>query len=559
MNVLDYFKKSRLKIKLLFLALLPVALMLSVLVAIVLYIHQANARIGTLYSDRIVPLQQIKQVSDAYAVDLVDTSNKLLAGALTADLALAQLSVSEKVATQAWQDYLHTQLTVEEVSLVQQAESRLRTARALLQKISHAIQNKNQQLLQQIVSQQLYPTVEALSQSLHSLSAIQLTEAKAIYEANQQTLFRVYLFSGCLLLLVILLSVVLIRILSGFTLQSISKATRSTAALFSPAVVDNESDNGYVPEAKSHLLETIENIRQQLGFSIEETMRLLSAIPAPVVAVWDPKGKVSNVNYAFERQFSIAREYVIGKQLEALPLWPENEATQAIQQHLKAAREGSSAVFHIQLEINQGQWGSRLFFVTVSSWRQRKQPVTLMLFEDVTAWHKRELWLNNKIARDPLTNLLNRDGFNQVIGDLWFRWKTYEEPFALVMADLNDFKAVNDNYGHLAGDQVLQQFASSLEQHVRKTDLCIRWGGDEFAIILIDCQSLQAAQLQLARIQDSLQQKGIAPHDNQQISASFGCVHVSEQTASPLASIDELLQLADARMYTAKRRNKQPV
>lgn len=559
MAMIDVFKESRLKFKLWLLAVLPLLLMLAALVVIVANLHQANNRIATLYSDRVMPLQQIKQVSDAYAIDVVDTANKYLAGTISRGSALSTLDHSQQQAFHAWQDYLKTRLIAEEMQLINMAEPQLVAASAILQQMHSAIESSSQQQLGQLVSQQLYPAVEPLNQTLKRLSAVQLAEAQRIYVDSQKNLERVYLFSFFLVVVVLAVSSVLTKVLSVFTLQSVSAATQSTASLFSAQQASVSHGKGELPEVRSHLLETIENIRQQLGFSIEETMKLLSDVPAPVVAIWDKKGRVSSVNYAFERLFAVPREALVGQHIKSLSLWPENEATAAIEDHLKAARQGSSAVFHIQLEINQGQAGSRLLNITASSWRERKQSVTLLLFEDVTAWHRRELWLSNKIARDPLTHLLNRGGFNRVAEDLWFRWKTYEEPFALVMADLNDFKAINDTYGHLAGDDVLTECAIRLQQACRSTDICVRWGGDEFILVLTNCQSLLAAQQQMARIAEAFSQEICTGEFQQQIYASFGCVHVTELEAKDELSMDELLHLADVRMYDAKHSYRQQV
>lgn len=93
---------------------------------------------------------------------------------------------------------------------------------------------------------------------------------------------------------------------------------------------------------------------------------------------------------------------------------------------------------------------------------------------------------------DSLTEIANRMAYDERIEQEHIRWKRYKAPLSLVVIDIDFFKKVNDTYGHMAGDKVLQTLAKLIQKNIRETDLLTRYGGEEFVIIMPDTE-IQAA------------------------------------------------------------------
>jgi len=149
---------------------------------------------------------------------------------------------------------------------------------------------------------------------------------------------------------------------------------------------------------------------------------------------------------------------------------------------------------------------------------------------------------------DPLTRLHNRRAFvNRLEGEV-ARMTRYERSFGLVIADLDDFKQLNDRYGHSAGDQALVAFANVLVESLRRPDDAFRIGGDEFAVLLAEASEEDARQV-VARVETLLKQAAEGDPSLAGLSASFGCAGCPEDATDP----QTLFRLADEAQYDAKR------
>lgn len=147
---------------------------------------------------------------------------------------------------------------------------------------------------------------------------------------------------------------------------------------------------------------------------------------------------------------------------------------------------------------------------------------------------------------DSLTGLINRRFFEQ---SMELRMEQEEQSACLVILDIDDFKKVNDIYGHRAGDQVLTEMSRILSESVREKDLVARWGGEEFIILLMGV-SLSEGEVIVERIRKDVQQLGIPWEDRTiHVTASFGITKLSGNDSK---YYDDFFQKADAGLYEAK-------
>jgi diguanylate cyclase (GGDEF)-like protein len=148
-------------------------------------------------------------------------------------------------------------------------------------------------------------------------------------------------------------------------------------------------------------------------------------------------------------------------------------------------------------------------------------------------------------SHDSLTGVFNRREFFHLAEVERLRAIRYARAITLVFMDLDDFKAVNDRFGHAAGDALLLTVAKTLKECVRGTDLVARLGGDEF-ILLMEETDAEAARRIVLKLREGLAEQ--LAQTSCPVTASMGVITF----VTPPASVDEMVQAADDLMYTAK-------
>jgi diguanylate cyclase (GGDEF)-like protein/PAS domain S-box-containing protein len=210
-----------------------------------------------------------------------------------------------------------------------------------------------------------------------------------------------------------------------------------------------------------------------------------------------------------------------------------------IAQHVEALR-GASSYFEYQ-------HGRRHFAVHISPLRAPSGEITGCVGAgiDITERKKREDGIRYQATHDAMTGLANYREFVDTLEREVRRADRSNRSFAVLLLDLDDLKAINDKCGHLAGNRALMRLSDVIKDQSRTTDLAARYGGDEFAVVLIDADPGMAMQI-AQRIERALRDSREQPS----LSVSIGISVFPDDGATAA----ELLEAADQRLYRRKKR-----
>lgn len=157
----------------------------------------------------------------------------------------------------------------------------------------------------------------------------------------------------------------------------------------------------------------------------------------------------------------------------------------------------------------------------------------------------------SKALTDALTGLPNREAYDERLMMEYERWKRYGNPMTMVVADVDHFKSINDNYGHLSGDKVLQILAKELQARLRKTDFIARFGGEEFVFLLPETD-LETARSVMDKSRELISRLPFHFRDQKvAVTVSFGMVGFTEGHTP-----EALFEMADQALYRAKENGR---
>ncbi|SHF63630.1 sensor domain-containing protein [Devosia limi] len=281
---------------------------------------------------------------------------------------------------------------------------------------------------------------------------------------------------------------------------------------------------------------------------------IIEAVPNGIAAC-DANGRLILFNTAFQDCYPLARQAIHEGALFEDVL---REATQNGQFVLPADSEASKAAF-IAARLKEFQRPGRRFVqhLTDGRWLQVQERLSQSGYvvgvrTDVSELKQAERQIKHQAERDALTGLYNRRAILEQLARVLNVSRTSEKVGALIIVDLDGFKAINDSYGHDAGDQLLVALAGRLKATVRQSDVVARLGGDEFALIIQNLNAAQDVQRIAEALLRSLSQQVKLGRRLVIPSASLGVAIYPQDGNTP----KELLKNADLALYKAKDRGR---
>lgn len=281
--------------------------------------------------------------------------------------------------------------------------------------------------------------------------------------------------------------------------------------------------------------------------------RLLASALAAIqegVVITDNQQHIIYVNAAFTAQTGLALPDIQGASLaDLLGHHSPNDIRSVVQ---KIQNEGKSYRGQTPIKQKDGRefWSLMTINPVINESNQRTNFVCVL--RDITAMRRLNERLEYQSLHDPLTHLLNRRALEKTLEERVHQARLTNQPLAVGMLDLDDFKPVNDTYGHEAGDRLLKLVSQRLSERLREHDVLARIGGDEFVIIIGYLDDGNLAQ-QLQRILERLHEAIETPFEIEEgqlawVGMSMGVALYPDDGAES----DLLLRRADAALYRAK-------
>jgi diguanylate cyclase (GGDEF)-like protein/PAS domain S-box-containing protein len=265
------------------------------------------------------------------------------------------------------------------------------------------------------------------------------------------------------------------------------------------------------------------------------------------ILVLDNAGRIVEIN-PFARKLIVDKDAkILGKTLDALP---EDRMDIGYSAHITEQVEKETSIL--------GESGMLYFLVQISPIsNQRNQSIGhVIVLVDITDRKQAEMELERLARTDVLTGVTNRRHFFELAEPQFASAQRYSHNIAILLLDVDHFKQVNDSYGHLAGDLILQRVARECQGHLRSSDVFARYGGEEF-ICLLPEQSLEGALETAERIRLMLERAEVLwDHQSIRVTASIGVALLQEDLA---LTLETLINRADQALYESKANGRNQV
>ena len=290
-------------------------------------------------------------------------------------------------------------------------------------------------------------------------------------------------------------------------------------------------------------------------FSIELLGQLFDQAPDSLM-VTDKNGKLLMINRKAQQLLGYHNDDVLGANIQSIiPSWSKAKYEEAMNRVNAKAISKSKKEIEVELTLNSVVLHNQKFTTVAirnTSFYYAKQ-VTLERYNKQL--EEQNFQLENLSNTDPLSGLLNRRGLEKVLQREISYSKRNNSVLLAALIDLDDFKRINDNYGHAVGDQVIKQITQIFKQELRSVDWIGRVGGDEF-LVFLPCTTLFSGARVAERVRLALHQTSINTNNNTlHLTASMGIVSLP----SEVNSIQQVLELTKATLKASKKGGKNRV
>jgi diguanylate cyclase (GGDEF)-like protein/PAS domain S-box-containing protein len=266
-----------------------------------------------------------------------------------------------------------------------------------------------------------------------------------------------------------------------------------------------------------------------------------------IIALVDDVGRVSYVNRAAEVRLGYDRRTLIGR--VGFDFIHPDDVNALVEQFLQTATSpGARAQMDVRARDVNGAW-HWLELVQTNLLGDSAVGAIVISCRDITSRKRAHEFLADQALHDPLTRLPNRLLLHDRLALSLARAERDEHSVAVVFIDLDRFKDVNDRYGHVVGDALLNAVATRLRERLREGDTVARWGGDEF-VVTAEIHPA-ASNVLLNRLEGVFADPFELPNHTISVAASIGLA-----LAHSRRDVDELLREADNAMYRAKARDE---
>ena len=288
----------------------------------------------------------------------------------------------------------------------------------------------------------------------------------------------------------------------------------------------------------------------------EEKFRVLSSAARDAIVIMNIKGMITFWNKGAERIFGFTQEKVIGKELHKF-LAPDYyyEDYEKAMPHFRKTGQGKFIGKTVELKALKKDRTPLTVELSLTSVKLHDQWNALGIMRDVTdriiaekelakAYKKMDVLAHT----DNLTQLSTRLDMIEKLNYECTRFERYNIKFSIAIGDLDNFKEINDIYGHQTDDEVLCEIARLLKSNVRKQDIVGRWGGEEF-ILMYPKTDLKGAMLVTEKIRKAIEES-VFEYDKKKINTTitFGVTTYNEQM-----DIDQYIKIADSALYEGKK------